>query len=60
MDEMDREIVSLRHFERLSSREAAEVLGIRHDAARKRYLRAVEKLREILVDVTRAEEEGGP
>jgi RNA polymerase sigma-70 factor (ECF subfamily) len=60
MDEMDREVLALRHFERLSSREAAEVLGIRHDAARKRYLRAVEKLREILVDVTGAEEEGGP
>jgi RNA polymerase sigma-70 factor (ECF subfamily) len=60
MEEMDREVIALRHFEQLSSREAAEVLGIRHDAARKRYLRAVEKLREVLVDLAEAGEEGEP
>jgi len=60
LDEVDREVLALRHFERLSSREAAEVLGIRHDAARKRYLRAVEKLREILVEMPGIGEDLGP
>jgi len=60
MDEVEREVLALRHFERLSSREAAEVLGIRHDAARKRYLRAVEKLREILVEMPGVGEDLGP
>jgi RNA polymerase sigma-70 factor (ECF subfamily) len=48
MDATDREIVALRHFEQLSSAEAAEVLGIKEEAARKRYLRAMKKLRDIL------------
>jgi RNA polymerase sigma-70 factor, ECF subfamily len=59
MDAMDREVIALRHFERLSSGEAAEILGIREEAAKKRYLRAVEKLREILVEALGAGGEGG-
>jgi RNA polymerase sigma-70 factor (ECF subfamily) len=44
----DREVVALRHFEQLTSAEAAQVLGIRERAAAKRYLRAMERLRDIL------------
>ncbi len=47
MGEIDREIVMLRNFEQMNSAQAAEVLGIAHDAARKRYLRALKKLKTI-------------
>jgi RNA polymerase sigma-70 factor (ECF subfamily) len=48
MDEKDREVVALRHFEELTNAEAARVLGIEEEAAKKRYIRAIRKLREIL------------
>jgi RNA polymerase sigma-70 factor (ECF subfamily) len=51
MDPADREVVALRHYEQLTSTEAAQVLGIQERAAAKRYLRALERLREILSDM---------
>ncbi len=48
MNATDREVLVLRHFEELSNAETADVLGIRSDAASKRYLRALERLREVL------------
>jgi RNA polymerase sigma-70 factor (ECF subfamily) len=48
MDPTDREVVALRHYEQLTSAETAQVLGIQERAAAKRYLRALERLREIL------------
>ncbi len=48
MDEKDREVVALRHFEELTSAEAARVLGIEEPAARKRYIRAIRRLRDII------------
>ena len=48
MDPIDREVLALRHFEHLSTAEAAEVLGIKEGAAGKRYLRALERLRDIM------------
>ncbi len=47
MSDNDREILVLRHFEHLSSKDAAFVLNIEHSAARKRYLRALKRLREV-------------
>lgn len=44
----DREIVELRHLEDLSLKEAADVLGISHGAARTRYCRAVQRLHDLL------------
>src|SRR5580704_3416195 len=41
LDPLDREILSLRHFEELTSAEAALALGIQEEAAAKRYLRAL-------------------
>ena len=43
--EMDREILALRHTEQLTSTEIADVLGISDSAARKRYVRALRKLK---------------
>lgn len=51
MDAADREVLALRHFEQLTSSEAAQVLGIQERAAAKRYLRALERLREILAEM---------
>jgi RNA polymerase sigma-70 factor (ECF subfamily) len=51
MDALDREVLALRHFEHLSNAEAAAVLGIHERAAGKRYLRALERLREILANL---------
>jgi RNA polymerase sigma-70 factor (ECF subfamily) len=45
---LDREVLALRHFEQLSRSEIATVLGISEAAAGKRYLRALEKLKQIL------------
>jgi RNA polymerase sigma-70 factor (ECF subfamily) len=46
----DREVVSLRHFEQLSTAETAAVLGISEAAAGKRYVRALTRLRRLLAD----------
>lgn len=48
MDAMDREVLVLRHFEMLSNQETAKVLGISKKAASNRYIRALERLKEIL------------
>ena len=48
MDPVDREVLALRHFEQLTSAEAARVLGIEERAAAKRYLRALKRLKEAL------------
>ncbi|WP_422930011.1 sigma-70 family RNA polymerase sigma factor [Singulisphaera sp. PoT] len=45
---LDREALALRHFEQLSRSEIAIVLGVTEAAAGKRYLRALEKLKQLL------------
>lgn len=44
LDEIDREVLALRHFEQLGNDEAAEVLGLSKTAASNRYVRAVRRL----------------
>ncbi|HEX2475178.1 MAG TPA: sigma-70 family RNA polymerase sigma factor [Lacipirellulaceae bacterium] len=51
MNAIDREVLALRHFEQLTSAEAAQVLGIQEPAASKRYLRALERLKQILSEM---------
>lgn len=48
MNDQDREIILMRHYEHLSNLEIAEVLGLNPPAASMRYLRAVRRLREML------------
>jgi RNA polymerase sigma-70 factor, ECF subfamily len=50
LDPIDREILSLRHFEELSRGEAAQALGIEEAAAAKRYVRAMKRLKDLLGD----------
>jgi RNA polymerase sigma-70 factor (ECF subfamily) len=48
LDPVDREVLSLRHFEELSLPETAQVLGVTEPAAAKRYFRALKRLKGIL------------
>ena len=48
MDEIDREVMELRHFEELSNNEVAEILGIQKTTASNRYVRALKRLKQVL------------
>ena len=48
MDPLDREVLTLCHFEELTNDEAARALGIDKSAATQHYLRALKRLKEIL------------
>ncbi|MDJ0974724.1 MAG: sigma-70 family RNA polymerase sigma factor [Planctomycetota bacterium] len=48
MNPIDREVLVLRHYEELSNAETARELGIHEDAASKRYIRALGRLRTVL------------
>ena len=48
MNPLDREILALRHFEQLTNAETAQVLGLERSAASKRYVRALQRIKEIL------------
>jgi RNA polymerase sigma-70 factor (ECF subfamily) len=51
LDPIDREVLSLRHFEELTRAETAQVLGITEGAAAKRYVRALKRLTGLLADM---------
>ena len=48
LDPVDREVLALRHFEQLTAAETARVLSISEQAAAKRYIRALKRLKQIL------------
>ena len=48
MEPIDREVLTLRHFEQLSNAEAARVLEIQESAASSRYVRAIRRLKHLL------------
>ena len=48
MSEVDREVLTLRHFEDMSNSEVAELLGIEQKAACIRYVRAVQRLKKCM------------
>ncbi len=48
MDEIDREVLALRHFEQLSNNETAEALGLSVTAASNRYIRAMGRLAALM------------
>jgi RNA polymerase sigma-70 factor, ECF subfamily len=47
---LDREVLSLRHFEQLTNADTARILGISEPAASNRYVRALKRLRPILLN----------
>jgi RNA polymerase sigma-70 factor (ECF subfamily) len=48
LDEHDREVILMRHFEQCSNQDVAAALGLSEAAASMRYLRAVRRLRSLL------------
>ena len=48
LDEKNREIILMRHYEQLSNQEIADSLELSEPAAGMRYLRALKKLRKLL------------
>lgn len=51
MEPIDREILTLRHFEELTNNEVALVLEIQKSTASNRYIRALKRLKQILKDM---------
>ena len=51
MDPIDREILTLRHFEELNNTETAQVLVISKTAASNRYVRALKRLKDALAGI---------
>jgi RNA polymerase sigma-70 factor (ECF subfamily) len=50
MDMIDREVLALRHFEQLGNSETAQVLGLSETAASNRYVRALKRLKRMLIE----------
>lgn len=48
MNQNDREVLALRHFEELSNSETARVLNMTEQAASARYIRALARLKQVL------------
>ena len=51
LDNDERDLILWRHFEQLSARDTAQLLQISEAAAAKRYIRAVERLRTLSVEL---------
>lgn len=60
LNPLDREVLALRHFEQLTNAETAQVLGLEPSAASKRYVRALQRIKEVLFDMPGGQEEGSP
>ena len=58
MDPIDREVLALRHFEELTNSEVAETLDIQQKAASIRYVRAIRRLKAVLLQVPGFSDEG--
>ncbi len=50
LDDTDREVILMRHFEQLSNGEVAQALELSEPAAGMRYLRAMRRLRDLLAE----------
>ncbi|MCH5285191.1 MAG: sigma-70 family RNA polymerase sigma factor [Akkermansiaceae bacterium] len=50
LPDTDREILELRHFEELSNAECAAVLGLSQKTASIRYVRALKRFRDLLIE----------
>ncbi len=57
LEERDREIILMRHYEQLSNQDIARVLGLTEPAASMRYLRALKRLRKFLTPEQEGDDE---
>jgi RNA polymerase sigma-70 factor (ECF subfamily) len=60
LGEPDCEVIVMRHYEQLSNTEVAEALGLSEPAASMRYLRAVRRLRELLLHSSDSAQSSAP
>jgi RNA polymerase sigma-70 factor (ECF subfamily) len=51
VDEIDREVLILRHFELLSNDVTAMILGLSRTAASNRYIRSLQRLETVLSEI---------
>ena len=58
MNETDREVIALRHFEELTNIETASVLNLQPSAASKRYLRAMSRLSKLMSEFEESQQGG--
>lgn len=56
MEDIDREVLALRHYEHLSNSETAKLLKLSDSAASNRYFRAVRRLKTIMDQMQRESE----
>lgn len=56
LNDQDREVILMRHYEHLSNQEVAAVLGLTSPAASMRYLRAIRRMRD-LIDTSDADQD---
>jgi RNA polymerase sigma-70 factor (ECF subfamily) len=56
LEERDREVLLMRHFEHLTNQEVAQALNLTEPAASMRYLRALRRLRTLLGEPTAHED----
>lgn len=59
LDHIEREVLTLRHFEQLSNSEVAEILDMTPATASNRYVRALKRLRPVLDEIVSAESSSG-
>ena len=52
LDDVDAEVIVMRHYEQLSNQEIAQALDLTEPAASMRYLRAVRRLRDLMQSLT--------
>src|SRR5579884_2927740 len=60
LDEDDREIILLRHREQLANQDVAHALGLSEAATSMRYLRAVRRLRSVLLPDAASDQSSAP
>jgi len=58
LPDQDCEIIIMRHYEQLSNQEIAQSLGLTEPAASMRYLRAIRRLKELMVNPDSAGDPG--
>ena len=54
MEQVDQEVLALRHFEQLGNNEVAEILNLSVTAASNRYVRAMSRLAEIVNQIQKS------
>ncbi len=60
LEERDKEIILMRHYEQLNNQEIAQSLGLTEPAASMRYLRALKRLRKLLDEHTNIDKDDAP